>query len=139
MALDLFADPTPDPPPVPVFETSDRPSVDIVAGLLEANGIATWVLGHEDPIHFGIGPSGFWRVCVRPEDEARGRRIDEVFRLAPPEAGAPEGQSLPARTAAGSDTDFPADAALLARDGRRRPVTGSSSPVRDDGGSNRNQ
>jgi PAS domain S-box-containing protein len=69
-----------------------------------------------------------------PADEARGRRIDEVFRLAPPAAGEPEEQSLLARTAAGSVADFPTDATLLARDGHRRPVAGCASPVRDDGG-----
>lgn len=88
VALDLFVEPAPDRPPVPVFETSDRASVDIVAGLLETNGVGTWILGHEDPIHFGIGPSGFWRVCVRPEDEPRAQAILDAEIGADPEAEA---------------------------------------------------
>jgi hypothetical protein len=80
VALTLFVQPAPAAAPVPVFETSDRTSVDIVTGLLESHGISAQVFGHEDPIHFGIGPSGFWRVCVRPEDELQAQAVldDEI-------------------------------------------------------------
>ena len=53
-----------------VFETWDRPSVDVIVSLLEAHGVPCLVRGTHDSVHFGIGPSSFWRVFVRASDEA---------------------------------------------------------------------
>lgn len=58
-----------------VFETWDRPSVDIVVSLLEAHGVPCLVRGTHDTIHFGIGPANFWRVFVRASDEQRAQEI----------------------------------------------------------------
>ena len=54
----------------PVFESWDRPSVDVVVSLLEAHGVPCLVRGTHDIVHFGIGPANFWRVFVRASDEA---------------------------------------------------------------------
>ena len=62
-------------PTVRIFETWDRPSADIVVGLLEANGVTCLVRGTADTTHFGIGPPGFWRVYGRASDEARAQEI----------------------------------------------------------------
>jgi len=53
-----------------VFETWDRPSVDVIVSLLEAHGVPCLVRGTHDIVHFGIGPANFSRVFVRASDEA---------------------------------------------------------------------
>ncbi|MBI2162844.1 MAG: DUF2007 domain-containing protein [candidate division NC10 bacterium] len=58
-----------------IFETWDRPSVDVVVSLLEAHGVSCLVRGTGDTIHFGIGPASFWRVFVRPSDERFAQEI----------------------------------------------------------------
>jgi hypothetical protein len=62
-------------PVVLIFETWDRPSADIVVGLLETSGVTCLVRGTADSTHFGIGPPGFWRVYVRASDEAQAQAI----------------------------------------------------------------
>lgn len=63
------------PPTILIFETWDRPSADIVVGLLESNGVPCLVRGTADTTHFGIGPPGFWRVYVRAADQTRAQQI----------------------------------------------------------------
>ena len=58
-----------------IFETWDRPSVDVVVSLLEAHGVPCLVRGTHDSTHFGIGPANFWRVFVRAADEPRAQDI----------------------------------------------------------------
>lgn len=58
-----------------IFETWDRPSADIVVGLLEAHDVRCLVRGTGESVHFGIGPQSFWRVFVRASDEARAQEI----------------------------------------------------------------
>ncbi len=62
-------------PTVLIFETWDRPSVDIVVSLLEAHGVPCLVRGSHDTMHFGIGPASFWRVFVRASDERVAQEI----------------------------------------------------------------
>jgi hypothetical protein len=62
-------------PTVLIFETWDRPSADVVASLLEANGVPCLVRGSEDAMHFGIGPADFWRVFVQASDEPVAQEI----------------------------------------------------------------
>jgi hypothetical protein len=75
VALDLLADPRPAALDVVVFETGDRPSADIVAGLLAAHGISTAIRGTADGAHAGLWWSGYWHVVVRAADEARAQTI----------------------------------------------------------------
>jgi hypothetical protein len=58
-----------------VFETWDRASADIVAGLLEAHGIHCMVRGDHDSIHAGLGSLGVLRVLVGAADERRAQEI----------------------------------------------------------------
>jgi len=51
-----------------VFETWDRPSVDVVVSLLEAHGVTCMVRGTHDTVHVGVGPANFWRIFVRPSE-----------------------------------------------------------------------
>ena len=53
-----------------VFETWDRPSMDVIVSLLEAHGVPCLVRGTHGIGHFGIGPANFWRGFVRASDEA---------------------------------------------------------------------
>jgi hypothetical protein len=64
-----------DEPPQLVFETWDRASADIVAGLLEAHGVPCQVRGDHDSIHAGLGSLGVLRVLVRAADERRAQEI----------------------------------------------------------------
>lgn len=75
VALNLLGDRRPAAPDVIVFETGDRPSADIVAGLLAAHGVSCAIRGTADGAHVGLGWSGFWRVLVRAADEARAQAI----------------------------------------------------------------
>ncbi len=52
-----------------VFESWDRPSVDVIVSLFEAHGVSCLVRGTQDSVHFGLGPANFWRVFVRASDE----------------------------------------------------------------------
>lgn len=52
-----------------IFETWDRPSLDVIVSLLEAHGVPCLVRGTDDSAQFGIGPANFWRVFVRASDE----------------------------------------------------------------------
>jgi hypothetical protein len=58
-----------------VFETWDRSSADIVAGLLTAHGIRCLVRGDQDSIHAGLGSLGVLRVLVPAADEPRAQEI----------------------------------------------------------------
>jgi len=58
-----------------IFETWDRPSLDIVVSILQAQGIPSLVRGTADRWPFAGPRGGFWRVAVRPEDEPRAQAI----------------------------------------------------------------
>lgn len=75
VALELPGSERDGPPAILIFETWDRPSADIVAGLLESNGVTCLLRGTGDATHFGIGPQGFWRVYVQAADEPRAQEI----------------------------------------------------------------
>jgi hypothetical protein len=62
-------------PDVVVFETGDRPSADIVAGLLTAQGIPCAIRGTDDRLRVGLGWAGYWWVLVQASDEARAQEI----------------------------------------------------------------
>ena len=64
VALELFSGPPPTAPEVVVFETGDRPSADIVAGLLTAHGLTCAIRGTADGVHVGHWGSGYWHVLV---------------------------------------------------------------------------
>jgi len=73
--LDLVSDPPVAAPAVVVFETGDRPSADIVAGLLTAHGLSCAIRGTDDAVHGGSGWTGYWHVVVRNADEATAQAI----------------------------------------------------------------
>jgi hypothetical protein len=75
VGLDLLAARPEERPTALVFESWDRPSVDIVVSLLEAHGVPCLVRGTHDTVHFGIGPANFWRVFVPTSDEPRAQEI----------------------------------------------------------------
>lgn len=75
VGLDLSGGEVREPPMALIFETWDRPSVDMVVSLLEAHGVTCLVRGTHDTTHFGIGPASFWRVFVRPLDERRAQEV----------------------------------------------------------------
>jgi hypothetical protein len=62
-------------PDVVVFETGDRPSADIVAGLLTAHGVACAIRGTDDRLHVRLWGAGYWRVLVYARDEASAQEI----------------------------------------------------------------
>jgi hypothetical protein len=62
-------------PDVVVFETGDRPSADIVAGLLTVHGLPCVIRGTDDTLHVGLGRAGYWRVWVRATDEPYAQEI----------------------------------------------------------------
>jgi hypothetical protein len=65
----------PTPPDTAVFQTGDRPSADIVAGLLAAQGIPCTVRGTDDTVHVLLGRAGTWWVLVPTADAARAQEI----------------------------------------------------------------
>jgi hypothetical protein len=75
IALVLFPDPAPRAPEVAVFETGDRASADIVAGLLGAHGLVCAIRGTDDAVHVGRWWAGYWHVLVRSGDEAQAQAI----------------------------------------------------------------
>lgn len=75
VGLQLPGDETRERPATLIFETCDRPSVDIVVSLLEARGVPCLVRGTGDTTLFGIGPANFWRVFVRASDEHEAQEI----------------------------------------------------------------
>jgi hypothetical protein len=75
VALDLARDRAPAAPDAVVFETGDRASADIVAGLLTSHGLACAVRGTEDGVHAGLSWSGYWHVLVRAADEPQAQAI----------------------------------------------------------------
>jgi len=75
VGLDLNAGEIRERPTVLIFETWDRPSVDVVVSLLEAHDVPCLVRGTDDTTHFGIGPTNFWRVFVRASDEQMAQEI----------------------------------------------------------------
>jgi hypothetical protein len=75
VGLDLVGSTDEERPAILIFETWDRPSVDVVVSLLEAHGVSCLVRGTHDSTHFGIGPANFWRVFVRATDESRAQDI----------------------------------------------------------------
>jgi hypothetical protein len=72
VALDLVSGRPAESPAVVVFETGDRASADIVAGLLGAHGLVCAIRGTDDA-YGGFG--GYWHVLVRPTDEAQAQAI----------------------------------------------------------------
>ena len=75
VALDLVRDPAPAAPEAIVFETGDRASADIVAGLLAAHGLICAMRGTDDGVHVGLSWSGYWHVLVRAADESKAQAI----------------------------------------------------------------
>jgi Putative prokaryotic signal transducing protein len=75
VALDLASDPPVAAPAVVVFQTGDRPSADIVAGLLMAHGLSCAIRGTDDAAHGVSGWTGYWHVVVRNADEATAQAI----------------------------------------------------------------
>jgi hypothetical protein len=75
VGLDLTGGETRERPAALIFETWDRPSVDVVVSLLEAHGVSCLVRGTSDTAHLGISPANFWRVFVRTSDEAVAQEI----------------------------------------------------------------
>jgi hypothetical protein len=75
VALDLTGGDVQERPAALIFESWDRPSVDVVVSLLEAHGVRCLVRGTNDTAHFGIGPANFWRIFVRPSDEPLAQEI----------------------------------------------------------------
>jgi len=75
VALELVRGPAPAAPEVIVFETGNRPSADIVAGLLAAHGLDCAIRGTDDGVHAGLWWSGYWHVLVRAADELRAQAI----------------------------------------------------------------
>lgn len=62
-------------PDVVVFETGDRSSADIVAGLLTTNGLDCVIRGTDNRLNIALRWTGYWRVLVRAQDEARAQEI----------------------------------------------------------------
>ena len=58
-----------------VFETADRPSADIVAGLLTAHGVPCTIRGTDNLSHMGMGRTGLWRVFVASAEEPAAQEI----------------------------------------------------------------
>ena len=75
VGLELFAPVSPAPPDTAVFQTGDRPSADIVAGLLAAHGIPCTIRGTSDLVHVVLGRAGTWWVLVPAADEAQAQEI----------------------------------------------------------------
>jgi hypothetical protein len=73
--LELSGSRAPEEPTRLVFETWDRASADIVAGLLTAHDIPCLVRGDHDSIHAGLGSLGVLRVLVLARDEPRAQEI----------------------------------------------------------------
>lgn len=75
VALDLAGNPATTTPDVVVFETADRVSADIVAGLLTAHGLACAIRGTDDNVHAILKRSGYWHVLVRAADERQAQAV----------------------------------------------------------------
>jgi hypothetical protein len=58
-----------------IFETWDRPSLETVVSILQAQGIPSLVRGTADRWPFAGPRGGFWRLAVRPGDEPRAQAI----------------------------------------------------------------
>ena len=58
-----------------VFETGDRASAEIVAGLLGAHGLACAIRGTDDGLHGTLWWTGYFHVLVRAADEAQAQVI----------------------------------------------------------------
>jgi hypothetical protein len=66
---------SPASPDTAVFQTGDRPSADIVAGLLAAHGIPSIIRGPSDLVHVVLGRVGTWWVLVPAAEEAQAQEI----------------------------------------------------------------
>jgi hypothetical protein len=75
VALDLVKDAAQPAPEAIVFETGDRASADIVAGLLAAHSLVCAIRGTDGGVHVGLSWSGYWHVLVRAADEPRAQAI----------------------------------------------------------------
>lgn len=75
VGLELFAPVSPASPDTAVFQTGDRPSADIVAGLLAAHGIPSIIRGPSDLVHIVLGRAGTWWVLVPAAEEAQAQEI----------------------------------------------------------------
>jgi len=69
-----------------------------------------------------------------PLTEARGRPVDEVFRIVSEETRAPAVVPVAKVLATGALQGLANHTALIARDGTERPIADSASPIRDAGG-----
>ncbi len=63
--------------------------------------------------------------------EALGQRVDEIFQVVAGASGETVGKPWEQPLSDGSLQDLPADAALVSREGQRRPISGSIAPIRD--------
>ena len=75
VGLDLTGTGLPPAPEVPVFETGDGTSAEIVASLLSAYEVPCTLRTSGDAAYFGLGRPGWWRVLVQAADEARAQAI----------------------------------------------------------------
>ena len=74
VGLDLPGAGPPRLPEIPVFETEDETSAEIVVSLLSAHEVHC-ALRKSGGAHFGLGRPGWWRVLVQDADEARAQAI----------------------------------------------------------------
>lgn len=75
VGLELVAPSRTAKPDTAVFETGDRPSADIVAGLLATQGIPCTIRGTDGILHAVLGRAGTWWVLVPAADAARAQEI----------------------------------------------------------------
>jgi hypothetical protein len=74
VGLDLPGAGPPRLPEIPVFETEDGTSAEIVVSLLSAHEVHC-ALRRSGGALFGLGRPGLWRVLVQAADEARAQAI----------------------------------------------------------------
>ena len=75
------------------------------------------------------------RLTGWPEADARGRAIDEVFRIADEKTGVPVPTPVRRVLETGTVVGLANHTVLIARDGTSRPVADSGAPIRSDDGS----
>jgi hypothetical protein len=75
VGLDLTGTGLPPTPEVPVFETGDGTSAEIVVSLLSAYKVPCTLQKSGAAAHFGLGRAGWWRVLVQAADEVRAQAI----------------------------------------------------------------
>ena len=75
VGLDLTGTGLPRASEVPVFETGDGTSAEIVVSLLSAHEVPCTLRKSGEAAHFGLGRTGWWRVLVQAADETRAQAI----------------------------------------------------------------